>query len=66
MDQLWAAHWKMRGEVLLPKTVDEIWHNHTLPKDDPKKYLNQVTLPLSSADISIEIYQLLFYQEIHI
>ena len=56
----------MRGEVLLPKTVDEIWHNHTLPKDDPKKYLNQVTLPLSSADISIEIYQLLFYQEIHI
>ena len=56
----------MRGEVLLPKIVDVIWHNYTLPKDDPKKYLNQVTLPLSSADISIGNHQLLLYQEIHI
>ena len=32
---------------------DETWHNYTLPKEDPKKYMNHVTQPLSSADISI-------------
>ena len=31
----------------------ETGHNYTLPKEDPKKYINHVTHPLSSADISI-------------
>ena len=32
---------------------DETWHIYTLPKEDPKKYMNHVTHPLSSAEISI-------------
>ena len=31
----------------------ETWHSYTLPKEDPKKYMNHVTHSLSSADISI-------------
>ena len=32
---------------------DETWHGYTLPKEDLKKSMNHMTLPLSSADISI-------------
>ena len=32
---------------------DETWHSYTLPKEDPKKYMNHVTHPLSSAHFSI-------------
>ena len=31
----------------------ETWHSYTLPKENPKKYINHVTYCLSSADISI-------------
>ena len=33
--------------------MDENWHSYTLPKEDPQKYINHVTYPLSSADIGI-------------
>ena len=32
---------------------DETWYNFTLPKEDPKKYMNHVAHPMSSADVSI-------------
>ena len=32
---------------------DETWHSYTLLKEDAKKYINHVTQPISSADISI-------------
>ena len=32
---------------------DETWHSYTLPTEDPKIYMNEVTHPLSSTDISI-------------
>ena len=31
----------------------EACHNYTLLKEDPQKFMNHVTYPLSSADISI-------------
>ena len=33
--------------------IDETWYSYTLPKEDPKKLINYMTHPLSSADISI-------------
>ena len=32
---------------------DENWHSYTLPKEDQEIYINHMTDPLSSADISI-------------
>ena len=32
---------------------DEAWHSYTLPKEDPKNDINDVTHALTSADISI-------------
>ena len=54
-----AAHgWKGQKGSPLSKICHtsynaEIWHSYTLLKEDPKKYMNHVTHPLSYADISI-------------
>ena len=32
---------------------DDTWQSYALPKEDPKKYMNHVTHPLTSAVISI-------------
>ena len=37
----------------LANPMDENWYSYTLPKEDPQKYINHVTYPLSSADIGI-------------
>ena len=44
---------------------NETWHSYILPKEDPK-YINHVTHPLSSAEMSIISPEIrnLFYQEI--
>ena len=34
------------------------WHSYTLPKEDPKKYINHVRHHLSSAKISIFLWNL--------
>ena len=41
--------------------------SYTLPKEDPKKYMNHVTQRLSSADVAFFTgnQQILLYQEIH-
>ena len=50
-----AAHrWGVGGEERGQKGPcynDETWHSYILPKEDPKKYINRVTHPLSSDDI---------------
>ena len=56
----WAAHGRV-GAKRPPslKSVTHIsenektWHSYTLPTEDTKIYMNQVTHPLSSTDISI-------------
>ena len=61
MDLFGAAHgWEGAKKATLPKIChsypknDSTWHSYTLPKEDPKKYMNHVTHPLSfSADTSI-------------
>ena len=59
MGFLRAAHgWVEDKDAALPKIYhnDETWHSYTLPKKDPKnpkKYMNRVTHPLSSAGTRI-------------
>ena len=53
--------WGVKKEPLSTKSVtlshiscnNETWHNYTLSKGDPKKYINHVTQPVRSADIKI-------------
>ena len=47
---LLAPHRKYLSHI---SYIDETWHTYTLPKENPKKYINQVTHHLSSPDISI-------------
>ena len=56
----WGCSQMKEGQkVPLPKNLSHIiysdvtWHRYTLPKEDPKKYMNHVTHPLISADINI-------------
>ena len=37
---------------------DETWHSYTLPTEDTKTYMSQVTHPLSSTDISILLWEI--------